>query len=124
MQTNKASLSIVGVLVVAAVFLVIGIIKIQHAYAQADATSSESATDAAPVESIEPNASVPTEPAEAEAGEESTTSTGGAVLGVESGATTDEAPAAGSEATEPPPQQLSSAESPPEGLTEVHIIGT
>jgi hypothetical protein len=91
MQTNKASFSILGILVIAAL-LFLSNLKIQQAYAQVDATSSDaivtSPTDTTPV--TDTTTSATADAATTEAASDSVTP------------------------TEPSPQ----------GLTEVHIIGT
>src|SRR5947208_10240703 len=98
MKTNTASLSVLGVLVIAAL-LVVSILKIQQVYAQVDATSSDtvttSSTDTTPVTTSK------------------TTDT--ATTGITTASTDISTMASDSVvATEPAP----------EGLTEVHIIGT
>jgi hypothetical protein len=101
MKTNAVSLSVLGTLVLATL-LVIGIVEIQHAYAQVDATSSgavaTSSTDTTPATDATTSTSTETVAIETiTAATDSTTTTSDSV-----------AP------TEPPPQ----------GLSEVHIIGT
>src|SRR5437660_603039 len=71
MKTNAVSLSVLGTLVLAAL-LIVSILEIQHAYAQVDATSSDSTpptpdaatgttTDSETVTSADTNATTPTE---------------------------------------------------------------
>jgi hypothetical protein len=103
MKTNTASLSVLGTLVIAAL-LVIGILKIQQAYAQVDASSSDvvvaSSTNTTPVADATTSATADTATTEATATESTDTST-----------------AAASDSVTP-------TEPPPQGLAEVHIIGT
>jgi hypothetical protein len=100
MKTNSASLSAVSVLVLATL-LVIGVFKIQQAYAQLDATSSDtvvtSSTDAPPAA-------------------DTTTS----VVADETTTT----PSTAAETTTGPSNLIVPTEPPPQGLAEVHIIGT
>jgi hypothetical protein len=127
MKTNTASLSLLGTLVLSTL-LVVGILKIQHVYAQVDATSSDavaaSSTDAAPVADASTSTTPDTaENTEATAPADATdtapaadaTTVGDAPAGTTPTVSDDAATTSASVApTEPPPQ----------GLAEVHIIGT
>jgi hypothetical protein len=103
MKTSSVSVSVLGILVIAAI-LVVGILEIQQVYAQVDATSSDvvvtSATDTTPVEDATTSASADTDTVDVAA----TTST--------------------DTSTEATSDSVTPVEPPPQGLTEVHIIGT
>lgn len=103
MQTNKASLSVLGVLVIAAL-LVVGILKIQQVYAQVDATSSDTVVTS-PTDT--------TSVADATTSATANTATADATATASAGASTADA----SDAVMP-------TEPPPQGLTEVHIVGS
>jgi hypothetical protein len=109
MKTNTVSAPLVVTLVLAAI-LVIGILKIQHVFAQVDATSSDavatSSADTTPATAVTVGTTTETTVPEAT----STPSTDVA------------APSAPTEAA--PSQSVTPTEPPPQGLTEVHIIGT
>jgi hypothetical protein len=128
MKSNTASLSVLVPLVITALLL-IGILKIQQAYAQVATTSADSATT-----SLSTETSVPTPDA-------STTDLSAAGSPPVLGASTSAAPtadAAPSSTESTPPDTAPSAaattsvssvsaaapEAPPQGLTLVHIIGT
>jgi hypothetical protein len=97
MKTNTVSISALGVLVIAAL-LMIGILKIQQVHARVDATSSDAVAT-----------STNTVPAT-----DATTSTG-----------TDTTTTEPTEASSPvPSDSVVPTEPAPQGLTEVHIIGT
>jgi hypothetical protein len=113
MQTNKRSLSALGVLVLAAL-LVIGAFKIQQAAAQVDATSSDavvaSSTDSTPATDVS-----------------TTTAADATATPLVLGASTSASPntdAVSSPATTTPAVSATPTELPPQGLAEVHIIGT
>jgi hypothetical protein len=110
MKTNTASLSVIGIFTIAAL-LFFGILKIQHAYAQVDATSSDvvatTSTD------MTPAAASSTSAANGPIADATTTDSSNSTSSLQASspeATTSESAAS----TEPPPQ----------GLTEVHIVGT
>jgi hypothetical protein len=97
MKANAVSLSVVGTLVLAAL-LVVGIVEVQHAYAQVDATSSDAVAT-----------STNTLPAT-----DATTST-----------VTDTTTTEPTETSSPvPSDSVAPTEPAPQGMTEVHIIGT
>lgn len=104
MKTNEASLSVLGILVIAAL-LVIGILEIQHVYAQVDATSSDvvatSSIDATPADDAATSTAVETTIPAADAVTSDSTSS--------------------PETT--PSKSVTPIKPPPEGLTEAHIIG-
>jgi hypothetical protein len=105
MKTNTASLSGLSILVIAAL-LIISILKIQQAYAQVDATSSDAVATSS----------------EANPSADASTSTA-----VDTSVITSiDAPETGSTATPQAilPESVKPTEPPPQGLTEVHIIGT
>jgi hypothetical protein len=99
MKSNTASLSALGTLVLAAL-LVVGILKIQQAHAQVDATSSDAVA----------TSSTNTTPAT-----DTTTSTA---------TDTPTAPSTDAVTTTAPSDSITPVETPPQGMTKVHIIGT
>jgi hypothetical protein len=100
MKTNAASFSVLGTLVLAA-FLIIGILKIQQVNAQVDASSTDavvaSSTDTTPV------------------ADATTSTTADTTTDATATVPTDTSTAAASDSVTP---------TAPQGLTEVHIIGT
>jgi hypothetical protein len=103
MKTNTASVSVLGVLVIAAL-LVIGILKIQQAYAQVDATSSD-------VVVTSPTDTIPVAHATTSATADAATTDAMAIVSTNASTTV------ASDSMKP-------AELPPQGLIEVHIVGT
>jgi hypothetical protein len=103
MKTNKASFSVLGTLVLAAL-LIVGILKIQQVHAQVDATSSD--TVASPTEVAPPT--------------DVGTSTNADTINTDTTAAT--TPPTGDTTT--PSNSVTPTEPPPQGLSEVHIIGT
>jgi hypothetical protein len=115
MKTNTVSFSVFGVLVITAL-LVIGILKIQQAYAQVDATSSDIVATSSDSTNPITDATTPLVLGEST----STAPSADAAPSSTESTPTDTSPSAAAT----PSVSVAPSEPPPQGLTLVHIIGT